>query len=367
MEILAELTILEAANCDIMRKKMYMAAFAVCLLVCGTISGQEKRYAVTDFSTNYMRLHPDYESPLETQELMGTVVEIVSEEGYWKEIVSPQPYKAWATDMGLAEMDKEKIREYLSSPRYVCTGITGWIRTEPDAGSEPVCDYVAGDILRAVTRASAAGKTESEMGRRDYVTIKGWAEVILPSGKRGFIPSKEVQPLEAWCMKSDPSVDNIIRTARQFIGTPYLWGGMSPKGFDCSGLVRYVWFLNGVLLPRNASQQIHCGERVKMEADHSARGREEMIKRTENLQPGDLLFFGKPATEDHGEKVTHVGIYIGNHRMIHSSHLVRINSLLPGDKDHYTNSYKLIGACRITGGDTTGTTRTIDSPAYFLK
>ncbi|MGN1212271.1 MAG: C40 family peptidase [Candidatus Cryptobacteroides sp.] len=350
-----------------MRHNMYLLAFAAGFLLCGTVSGQEKRYAVTDFSVNYMRLHPDYESPLETQELMGTVVEIVSEDGYWKEIVSPQPYKAWATDMGLAEMDKEQIREYLSSPRYVCTGITGRIRTKPDAKSDPVCDYVAGDIVRAATRASADGKREEEMSRKEYITIKGWAEVILPSGKHGFIPSKDVQPLEAWCKRTDPSVENILRTARQFIGTPYLWGGMSPKGFDCSGLVRYVWFLNGVLLPRNASQQIRCGERVKMEADHSQRSREEMLRRTENLHPGDLVFFGKPATKDHGEKVTHVGIYIGDHKIIHSSHMVRINSLLPGDSDHYINSYKLIGACRITEGDTTGTTRTIDSPAYFLK
>ena len=66
-----------------------------------TRAERQKRMAVVELSTSYMRLKPDYESALETQELMGTVVEIVGEEGYWREIVSPQPYRAWATEKGL--------------------------------------------------------------------------------------------------------------------------------------------------------------------------------------------------------------------------------------------------------------------------
>ena len=62
---------------------------------CIGISAQEKRWAVVELSSIYMRQQPDYESPLETQELMGTVVEITGDKSYWREIVSPQPYKAW--------------------------------------------------------------------------------------------------------------------------------------------------------------------------------------------------------------------------------------------------------------------------------
>ena len=69
----------------------------VAALVAVSTFAQEKRWAVVELSTVYMRIQPDYESALETQELMGTVVEIVGEKGYWREIVSPQPYKAWAT------------------------------------------------------------------------------------------------------------------------------------------------------------------------------------------------------------------------------------------------------------------------------
>ena len=79
----------------------HILTFILAALVGSTTFAQEKRMAVIEFSTSYLRLQPDYESPLETQELMGTVVEIVGESGYWREIISPQPYKAWCTDQGL--------------------------------------------------------------------------------------------------------------------------------------------------------------------------------------------------------------------------------------------------------------------------
>ena len=71
-------------------KRLIMIAAAVC--VCIAATGQQKRHAVVELSSIYMRTAPDYESALETQELMGTVVEVAGEKGYWREIVSPQPY-----------------------------------------------------------------------------------------------------------------------------------------------------------------------------------------------------------------------------------------------------------------------------------
>ena len=73
--------------------------------------------AVVEFSTSYLRLKPDYESPLETQELMGTVVEIVGEQSYWREVITPQPYRAWCTDKGLVEMTPEQL-QHITEPFY---------------------------------------------------------------------------------------------------------------------------------------------------------------------------------------------------------------------------------------------------------
>ena len=73
----------------------------------------------------------------------------------------------------------------------------------------------------------------------------------------------------------------------------------------------------------------------------------EMKERVRNLERGDLVFFGTPATEDKPMRITHVGIYLGNNRIIHSSHRVRINSLIPGETDYYENSHRLTGATRL--------------------
>ena len=346
-----------------------IAAFAVCLAAEAqekNTAEQEKRMAVVELSTIYMRQAPDYESALETQELMGTVVEIVGEKGYWREIVSPQPYKAWATEKGLVEMSAEDLKAYEEAPKVMFTGLYGHVYMEPSFKAATLCDLVGGDVLRH----------EGKKGR--------WTEVMLPSGHKGYIPTDELQLHYGFrsIAQGEGSAESIrpetteaiIAHAEKLLGVPYLWGGMSAKGVDCSGLVRISYIMNGIVLPRNASQQINCGDKVKMEIDTdywnetqrigkqpktytTACGnkvtwsddfRKEMLRRTKNLERGDLVFFGTPATEP-GKKprISHVGIYLGDGKIIHSSHMVRINSLIPGDEDYYENSWKLVGAVRL--------------------
>ncbi len=293
-------------------------------LMCLPAVAREKRMAVVEFSTGYLRQKPDYESPLETQELMGTVVEIVGEQGYWREIISPQPYRAWCTDQGLVEMTAEELASYEAAPKVMYRGLYGHVYMSPSSKSATLCDLVGGDLMR-------------------FVRKKGrWTEVMLPSGKTGFVPSKELKVHDGFISIAqgegsaesidDETMESIIAEAEKLLGTPYLWGGMSAKGVDCSGLVRISYIMNGILLPRNASQQINCGDRVELS----------------DLKRGDLVFFGTQASEP-GKKprITHVGIYIGGNRIIHSSHRVRINSLIPGDADYYENAHRLLGAIRL--------------------
>jgi cell wall-associated NlpC family hydrolase len=94
--------------------------------------------------------------------------------------------------------------------------------------------------------------------------------------------------------------DSIVALARAQIGTPYKLGGTTPgRGFDCSGLVRYVLGALRVALPRTAAQQATVGA--------------DLPKDTTRLRPGDLLTFGK------GNRITHVGIYVGSGRYVHAS------------------------------------------------
>lgn len=308
-----------------MKRKIIL--ILVWVIVGVAASAQEKRMAVVEFSTAYLRLKPDYESPLETQELMGTVVEITAEEGYWREVITPQPYKAWCTDQGLVEMTEEELKAYQEAPKVIYQELYGHIHTKPSAKSSTICDLVGGDVLRM-----------ADPSRK----LKGkWTKVMLPSGKTGYVPTKELKHHngfvsiamgEGSAESISPEVtEAIIAQAERLLGVPYLWGGMSAKGVDCSGLVRIAHIMNGILLPRNASQQIKCGDRVDLK----------------DLQRGDLVFFGTPATDEKPMRITHVGIYLGNNRIIHSSHRVRVNSLIPEDPDYYENAHRLVAAIRL--------------------
>lgn len=304
------------------------------LFVFLTANGQGRRWAVVELSSIYMRQQPDYESALETQELMGTVVEITAEKGYWREIVSPQPYKAWTTEKGLVEMSEDELRAYSEAPKYMFRERYGHVYSKPSYRSSTICDLVGGDVLRPAEIRSK-GK---------------WTSVMLPSGRTGWVRRDALEKLgeridirkgDRKTAISSQQNEAVIASALQLLGVPYLWGGMTSKGVDCSGLVRISCIMNGILLPRNASQQIHCGEIIPL--DPSA----PLAERISGLRRGDLLFFGTPATEDKSQRVTHVGIYLGEGQFIHSSHMVRINSLLPGSREYYENSHRLIAARRI--------------------
>ena len=331
------------------------------IFIAATAAGQTKRMAVTALSENMMRLKPDYESPLETQSLMGTLVEIIAEEGYWRQVVTPEPYTAWCTNLGLVEMTPEETDEYLAAPKYICTAQHSGVYTSQSQKSRRLSDLTMGCLVRIVY-------TESK-NPKPSVKSK-WAEVMLPDGRKGWTPLEDLAEFGKWAGKQSLTQDNIINTALQFEGTPYLWGGASAKGLDCSGLVRLTFFMNGFLLPRNASQQINFGREIVMEANHAITPesgdsfKDEMIKRTKHIQKGDLVFFGTPDTFLKKGKITHVGLYIGEGKIIHASHKVRINSLIPGEPDYYENAHKLVAARRFISYQGKGLIPVLQSPAY---
>jgi cell wall-associated NlpC family hydrolase len=105
---------------------------------------------------------------------------------------------------------------------------------------------------------------------------------------------------------------NLVETAGSFMGIPYLWGGTSSKGFDCSGFIKTVYYLNGMILTRDASQQFQYGIRIRRASF------------PDSLKNGDLLFFGSSGRGR--PRATHIGMYIGDSEFIHCSGMVRINS-----------------------------------------
>lgn len=114
-----------------------------------------------------------------------------------------------------------------------------------------------------------------------------------------------------------PAHGGVVSIALSYLGAPYVWGGSSPSGFDCSGFVMYVYAQVGISLPHSSSAQYGSGGYVNRDS----------------LEPGDLVFFGSP--------IHHVGIYIGNDSFVHAPHsgdVVKISSL--SSRSNYS------GACR---------------------
>lgn len=331
---------------------------------CREISGNGPQYAVVGLSVNFLREAPDYTAELGTQALMGDIVEIMDRNGYWCKVVTEEPYTAWCTDLGLVPMDASELEEYRATPKYICTAWKSTVYSCPSMKSLKICDIVEGDILRqsgktVTVRMDIEGKapvTAMEIQRyRRPVTRRGFAEVILPDGKTGYVPRKDIMDYGKWKAECSPTTENITAEAMKFIGVPYLWGGASPNGVDCSGLVRHVFRMNGILLPRNASQQALCGSAVDIPELYPARettdGKNSAARLFESLQPGDLLFFGTRGQDGAGNSISHVGIYLGDGRMIHSSHYVRINSLIPGRPDYYDGADRLLTVRRILQTD----------------
>ncbi len=118
---------------------------------------------------------------------------------------------------------------------------------------------------------------------------------------------------------ADPSTlgsghSEVVAIALQYLGVPYKWGGSSPSGFDCSGLTQYVYRQVGVVLPRTSQSQYRAGQHIAPD-------------RLDLLEPGDLVFFGR---DGDGNKVHHVGMYVGNGNFIHAPNtgaVVRVDSL----------------------------------------
>lgn len=135
--------------------------------------------------------------------------------------------------------------------------------SEPNIKSQVVSDIVAGGILEVLEED------------------KEFYKVAYPDHRIAFINKAEAEFYDSWLSRTDPSKENLVATSRQLVGLPYLWGGASPKGVDCSGFTKTIYFLNGIILPRDASPQIHTGEQIDDD------------KNFENLIAGDLLFFGK--------------------------------------------------------------------------
>lgn len=305
------------------------------LLVLPQASLKGNTYGVVSVSVASIRSKPGHAKELATQALLGTPLRVLKKEGGWYYVQTPDDYLGWMDD-GFELMDQSASTGWAKREKVIITANYSTTYRLPKTNSDIIGDVVAGCILGFVKNEGA------------------FYQVEYPDTRRAFLPKESAQPYRKWLARAQDTPTTILATAKRFFGVSYLWGGTSPKAMDCSGFTKTVYFLNGVLLPRDASQQVEVGKPV------------EVQRGFENLQAGDLLFFGSKATEEKKERVTHVGIYLGNMKFIHESEDVHINSLNRNDPDFSEFRFDMfLHARRIIGaGRESGVRRIAETPYY---
>lgn len=154
----------------------------------------------------------------------------------------------------------------------LCSVDVAAVRSEPSGDAERVTELLRGEPVAVEER-------------RD-----GWARIRTVYDYPGWVREEEIAGVDG-----DP-----VEHARRYLGTPYLWGGMTERGIDCSGLVHMSYRWLGRLVPRDADQQEAAGTAVA----------------EEELRPGDLITYGE---DGGGDAATHIAFWLGNDRILHST------------------------------------------------
>ena len=315
-------TNLPEAKAELLKKLKSNSIFfkdSIKLLPDESLKGLTK--GIINLSVANLRTKPGHSEEMATQALLGTVVNVLKKHRGYYLVQTPDNYIAYVDDEGVEGVTPEKADEWINSQKIIYTHVYGVAYEGPSDNSPTVSDLVIGNILRL---------EESPLHKGLFF------KVSFPDGRIAYVKKAEAQVFADWLKNVNPTPENILTTARLFMGVPYLWGGTSSKGLDCSGFTKTVYFLNGIILERDASQQVNNGDFVVEGVDVA------------KLQPGDLLFFGSRATEERKERITHVAIYIGNSEYIHASGRVKINSLDPAAGNFAKHRYEtLIRAKRV--------------------
>lgn len=252
----------------------------------------DTRSAIVRVAWAPLRRDPSHRSEMTSQLLLGEVVELLEQPAdAWLTIRASDGYEGHATAGALRQVGESDAAAWTAAADGFSLG-TG---LEPAAGhAEPTATSSEGDPELAASHAPWGAR----------LARAGDGGFLLPDGDQVSARRPErivFGPERALAYEADAGA--AARTAREWMGTPYHWGGRIRAGADCSGFVQAVYALHGFRLPRDSRDQFEAGPRLPDDADHATRGR-----------AGDLWFFAW----DDGD-VSHVGICLGNRAMIHAS------------------------------------------------
>ncbi len=230
-----------------------------------------------------LRKRPEHRAELGSQLLLGETVRVIGQasRGQWLRVRNEADgYAGWVRAWGIRRVSRVRAGRWRDRARARVNESFAAIRAREAAGPLLMPAFWNSRLIAGPRR----GRTR---------------RVELPDGRRGWIAARAIAPPR----RPMPVVHRI----RELLGTPYLWGGRTPHGLDCSGFVQQVLAEQGIALPRDAHEQFRV-----------ARARLEPVE----LRLGDLIFFGVPRN-----RVGHVGLVLGGGYFAHCRGWVRVNSM----------------------------------------
>ena len=236
----------------------------------------DSTFGIVNVSVTPIRENPLHSSQMIDQAILGNTVTILYQIEDWYLCQTHYSYVGWITKSTIYQCDTNYNSDWITQAKYKIKKLNSTAYSQPNKLSTPLTDLVLNNRIRI----------NSE--------LNNWIEILLPDGRIGFIEKNDIG-LSKNNISTKDFKQKILNTAMAMKGVPYLWGGNSSKGNDCSGFTQTVFSAAGFLLPRDARQQAKLGKII------------EPIK----AELGDLFFFGN------GEKVTHVGISLGGLDFIH--------------------------------------------------
>jgi cell wall-associated NlpC family hydrolase len=264
-----------------------------------------RREAVVIRTVENMYSGPALNEDVVSQATLGQVVTVLETSEAFRRIETPDRYRGWIPSSALLSYTAPSARRYASKgPIVEIVNLMANLYRDPDVTS-----------FRPKIQAPLGARLEMTADEND-----GWYRVRLPNGEAAYVQAGDVRPGDATDKRERASAAELIATARRFLGVPYLWGGMTAHGLDCSGYVDLVYRLHGVDLLRDSHLQWDDPNLVSVERA--------------DLRPGDLVYFGSR------KKPTHVGLYTGDGRFLssttHQTPIVQESGL---DEPYWTSVY----------------------------
>lgn len=232
-------------------------------------------YGICNLSIIPLRIEPSDKSEMVSQVLFGEHFQVLDRSKQWRKIrLAFDKYEGWIDEKQYLEISKEYYSELEAGDRYLSNELVDFVSESNDTNK--------------------------------LLTIPLGSTLPLYS-KNSFTLNSKKFSFDGKVASVKEKKSNIIKTTFMYLNTPYLWGGKTPFGIDCSGFTQMVYKLNGYKLFRDASQQANQGE---------------VLSFIEESEPGDLAFF-----DNNEGEIIHVGIIMANNHIIHASGCVRIDRI----------------------------------------